>query len=92
MEHYLETKTAIQDRVREAGFAQWTLLKPGFFMENFLPPSFLLPHGRLVTTIKPSTLPAMISIRRLRFFSAMPFRGTSIEVRLGVKPLGRTIV
>jgi hypothetical protein len=34
----------------------------------------------------------MIMIRRLRFFSATPFRGTSIDERLEVNPLGRTIV
>jgi uncharacterized protein YbjT (DUF2867 family) len=64
MEHYFETKTAIQDRVREAGFAHWTVLKPGFFMENFVPPSFLFPHGTaggIVTIIKPDTELALVA-------------------------------
>ncbi|MEU4312367.1 NmrA family NAD(P)-binding protein [Nocardia sp. NPDC024068] len=39
-------KAAIQDRLRAAGFRYWTLLKPGFFMENFLPSmSYLFPRG-----------------------------------------------
>ncbi|WP_326950420.1 NmrA family NAD(P)-binding protein [Amycolatopsis sp. NBC_01307] len=76
MEHYLETKTAIQDRVREAGFAHWTLLKPGFFMENFLPPSFLLPHGvggGLVTTIKPDTELSLVAVADIGAAAAAAF-------------------
>ncbi|MBB4685702.1 NmrA family NAD(P)-binding protein [Amycolatopsis jiangsuensis] len=56
MEDYYETKTALQDRVREAGFEHWTLLKPAFFMENLLPPSPLLPRGPeggILTIINP---------------------------------------
>ncbi|MFJ7214726.1 NmrA/HSCARG family protein [Amycolatopsis sp. NPDC098790] len=74
MEHYMETKTAIQDRVRDAGFAHWTLLKPGFFMENFLPPSFLLPHGRLVTTIKPATELALVAVDDIGAAAAAAFQ------------------
>jgi uncharacterized protein YbjT (DUF2867 family) len=73
MEHYLETKTAIQDRVRDAGFEHWTLLKPGFFMENFLPPSFLLPHGRLVTTIKPGTELSLVAVADIGAAAAAAF-------------------
>jgi uncharacterized protein YbjT (DUF2867 family) len=78
MEHYLTTKTAIQDRVREAGFTHWTLLKPGFFMENFVPPSFLLPHGPgggLVTTIKPGTGLALVAVADIGAAAAAAFAG-----------------
>ncbi|WP_328494911.1 NmrA family NAD(P)-binding protein [Streptomyces sp. NBC_00414] len=55
----LEAKRAIQDRLREAGFPRWTLLKPGFFMENFLPSMrFLFPRGiegGIVSVLKPTT-------------------------------------
>ncbi|WP_425826067.1 NmrA/HSCARG family protein [Streptomyces fractus] len=55
----LDTKAAIQDLVREAGFPRWTLLKPGFFMENLLPSmAYLFPRGiegGLITLIKPDT-------------------------------------
>ncbi|GAA3352999.1 hypothetical protein GCM10020366_04760 [Saccharopolyspora gregorii] len=44
---------------REAGFSQWTLLKPAFFMANFLPSmGFLFPRGvegGLVSVLKPDT-------------------------------------
>lgn len=59
MEPTLGAKSAIQDRVREAGFPRWTLLKPGFFMENFLPSlRFLFPRGvegGIVSLVKPAT-------------------------------------
>jgi uncharacterized protein YbjT (DUF2867 family) len=55
----LGAKSTIQDRVRAAGFSRWTILKPGFFMENFLPSmAFLFPRsveGGLVSVVKPDT-------------------------------------
>ncbi|WP_370962435.1 NmrA family NAD(P)-binding protein [Amycolatopsis sp. cg9] len=73
MEHYFATKSALQDRVRDAGFEHWTLLKPGFFMENFRPPSFLLPNGRLVTTIKPGTELALVAVADIGAAAAAAF-------------------
>ncbi|MGC7096052.1 NmrA family NAD(P)-binding protein [Amycolatopsis lurida] len=66
MEPTLGAKSAIQDRVREAGFARWTLLKPAFFMENFLPSmKFLFPRGiegGLVSVVKPATHLSLIAV------------------------------
>ncbi|HEX7303111.1 NmrA family NAD(P)-binding protein [Lentzea sp.] len=66
LEASMNTKAAIQDRVREAGFERWTLFKPGFFMENFLPSSaFLFPRGvegGLVTMLKPATELALFAV------------------------------
>src|SRR5213078_2459695 len=45
-----------------------------------------------VARIKPTALAEIIKMRRFRFFAATPSRGTSMEERLGVKPLGLTIV
>ncbi|PRY44666.1 NmrA/HSCARG family protein [Umezawaea tangerina] len=59
MTRSMDAKAAVQDRVREAGFEHWTILKPGFFMENFLPSmGFLFPRGvegGLVSVLKPGT-------------------------------------
>jgi uncharacterized protein YbjT (DUF2867 family) len=59
LEPYYKTKTGIQDRVRDAGFAHWTLIKPSTFMDNFLPATaYLIPRGvagGLVTVLKPGT-------------------------------------
>jgi uncharacterized protein YbjT (DUF2867 family) len=66
MEPYYAAKSAIQDRVRTAGFARWTLLKPSFFMENFLPSMrFLFPRGiegGLVSVIKPGTRLSLVAL------------------------------
>ncbi|MGW4735283.1 NmrA family NAD(P)-binding protein [Streptomyces shenzhenensis] len=66
MEPYYSTKTGIQDRVRTAGFEHWTLIKPGFFMENFLPSeAFLFPRGvagGLVSLVKPATHLSLVAV------------------------------
>lgn len=62
----MAAKTAIQDHLRAAGFPRWTLLKPGFFMENFTPSArFLFPRGiegGLVSMLKPHTRLALVSV------------------------------
>lgn len=62
----LNAKAAVQDRVRTAGFPRWTLLKPGFFMENFLPSmAFLFPRGiagGLVSVVKPRTRLSLVAV------------------------------
>lgn len=66
MEGTLGAKATIQDRVRAGGFQHWTLLKPGFFMENFLPSSaFLFPRGiegGLVSVLKPQTRLSLVAV------------------------------
>ena len=38
MAAHLANKAAVEDAVRNGGFASWTLLRPSFFMANFLEP------------------------------------------------------
>ncbi|GAA2660662.1 MULTISPECIES: NmrA family NAD(P)-binding protein [Actinosynnema] len=63
---YYAAKTAIQDRVRTAGFPRWTLVKPAFFMENFLPSlAYLLPRGvdgGIVTVLRPETRLSLVAV------------------------------
>jgi len=90
MEPTLGAKAAIQDRLREAGFPQWTLLKPGFFMENFLPDmKFLFPRGvdgGLVSVIKPSTSLSLAAVDDIGAAAAAviaePERFTGVELEL----------
>ncbi|GAB3741360.1 NmrA/HSCARG family protein [Amycolatopsis oliviviridis] len=90
MEPTLGAKAAIQDRLREAGFPQWTLLKPGFFMENFLPDmKFLFPRGvdgGLVSVIKPSSSLSLAAVDDIGTAAAAaiaePERFTGIELEL----------
>jgi uncharacterized protein YbjT (DUF2867 family) len=66
LEPYYTTKAGIQDRVREAGFRHWTLIKPGWFMENFLPSAaYLFPRGvegGLVTVLRPQTTLSLVAV------------------------------
>lgn len=66
MEPYYAAKSGIQDRVREAGFTHWTLIKPGFFMENFLPSlEIMFPRGvdaGLVSLLKPATRLSLVAV------------------------------
>ncbi|NBE93250.1 NmrA/HSCARG family protein [Nonomuraea sp. KC401] len=61
----LNAKAAIEEHVRTAGFPHWTILKPSYFMENFLPSmAFLFPRGvagGLVSVIKPQTRVSLVA-------------------------------
>ncbi|MEU6767751.1 NmrA/HSCARG family protein [Streptomyces sp. NPDC046853] len=61
MQPYFETKQAILEAVRRAGFARWTVIKPAYFMDNI---SALVPHGPeggLATVVKPDTELALVA-------------------------------
>ncbi|RFU86486.1 NAD-dependent epimerase/dehydratase family protein [Streptomyces triticagri] len=77
MERTLGAKAAIQDHLREAGFAHWTLLKPGFFMENFLPSmAFLFPRGLeggLVSVLRPETRLSLVAVDDIGTAAAAAF-------------------
>lgn len=65
MEHRMESKAYLDELVKGAGFAHWTLLKPSFFMENFVRPSFLFANwveDRLLTLLKPETRLSLIAV------------------------------
>ncbi|SEO84537.1 NmrA family NAD(P)-binding protein [Amycolatopsis saalfeldensis] len=90
MEGTLGAKAAIQDRVRAAGFPHWTLLKPAFFMENFLPSMrFLFPRGvegGLVSVVKPATRLSLIAVEDIGTAAAAaiadPARFDGVELEL----------
>ena len=97
MENYFEVKSAIQDHVREAGFAHWTLLKPGVFMEMFLPGSFMMPRGirgGIVTNVKPDTELALVAVDDIGAAAAAAFadpaRFDRIELELASERLTMT--
>jgi uncharacterized protein YbjT (DUF2867 family) len=66
LEPYYVAKTGVEGRVREAGFPFWTLVKPGFFMENFLTSAAcLLPRGvagDIVTVVRPQTRLSLVAV------------------------------
>ena len=73
----LTAKQAVQDRVRTAGFASWTLLKPGFFMDNFRPSmAFLFPRGiegGLVSVLHPDTRLSLVATQDIGAAAAAAF-------------------
>ena len=63
---YWRNKRAVEATVRAAEFAEYTILRPGFFMENFLPPmaAALFPDlrkGKILTAIKLTTYLQLIA-------------------------------
>ncbi|MGP4017153.1 NmrA family NAD(P)-binding protein [Saccharopolyspora sp. 5N708] len=98
MEPTLGAKSAIQDRVRAAGFSHWTLLKPGFFMENFLPSmAFLFPRGidgGLVSVLNPETRLSLVAVddigRAAAAAIAAPERFDRVELELASDYLSMT--
>jgi uncharacterized protein YbjT (DUF2867 family) len=57
---YWTDKWDIEERVRAAGFARWTILKPAFMMDNFAVPKVerMFPHlcgGKVLTAYAPDT-------------------------------------
>lgn len=97
-EPYYAAKAGIQDRVRTAGFAHWTLVKPGFFMENFLPSMrFLLPHGvegGIVSVLHPHTVLSLVAVadigRAAAAAFASPERFDAVELELASECLTMT--
>jgi uncharacterized protein YbjT (DUF2867 family) len=98
MEPVLGAKAAVQDSVRAAGFAHWTLLKPGFFMDNFLPSmAFLFPRGvggGLVSVLNPDTRLALVAVddigRAAAAAVADPQRFDGVELELASDHLSMT--
>ncbi|MEV4175388.1 NmrA family NAD(P)-binding protein [Nonomuraea sp. NPDC049709] len=77
LEPVYAAKAGAQDLVREAGFTHWTIIKPAFFMENFLPSvAYLLPRGLeggIVTVLKPATRLSLVAVRDIGTTAAAAF-------------------
>ena len=83
METYYQTKSGIEDRVRDAGFAHWTIIRPATFMENFLPDTaYLMPRGvagGLVTVIRPETRISLVAVDDIGVAAAAVIAGICTE-------------
>lgn len=98
MEPTMGAKSAVQDRVRAAGFPHWTLLKPGFFMENFLPSAaYLFPRGvagGLVSVLRPETRLSLVAVDDIGAAAAAAFgepeRFAGVELELASDHLSMT--
>ncbi|MEV0219087.1 NmrA family NAD(P)-binding protein [Streptomyces sp. NPDC050704] len=98
MEPTMSAKSAIQDRLRAAGFPHWTLLKPATFMENFLPSmAFLFPRGiegGLVSVLNPETRVSLVAVddigRAAAAAHSAPERFDGVELELASDYLSMT--
>ncbi|MEU0300807.1 NmrA family NAD(P)-binding protein [Streptomyces sp. NPDC006175] len=100
MQPYFETKQAILELVRGAGFVRWSVVKPAFFMEN-LPQ--LAPHGPaggLATVVRPDSELALVATADIGVAAAHAisdpdrFHGIELELagdRLTMKEIARTL-
>jgi len=72
---HFESKWQIEEVVRKLDFPSYTVLRPVFFMENFLGPWFLpgLEEGKLAVPIQPTTSLQMIAVEDIGRFGAWVF-------------------
>lgn len=65
MKEYWDQKEAAEDAIRQAGVDRWTILKPAFYMDMFIPPKgdHMFPdlrQDKLVTSTDPQSVMALI--------------------------------
>lgn len=101
--NYWESKAYTQELVKSAGFRFWTLVKPAFFMENFVRPSMMFEGGtgaRLLTTIAPDTELALVAVQDIGAVAAAAvqdpsrFHGVELELaseRLTMRRIARAL-
>ena len=72
---HFENKWRIEGTVRELGFPSHVILRPVFFMENFLLPSFLGPiqQGQLAVALQPGPVLQMITVRDIGKYGLWAF-------------------
>ena len=79
---YWTDKWEVEQAVREAGFAHWTVLRPSFIMDNFALPkaNALFPHlrqGTIVTPVRPDSRLQLISGDDIGAFARSAFADPS---------------
>lgn len=72
---HFDNKWRIEETVRRVGFPSYTILRPVFFMDNFLTPWFKpgLMEGKLLIGIKPTTVLQMITVDDIGKFGLRAF-------------------
>ena len=72
---HFENKWRVEETVRSLDFPSYTIVRPVFFMENFLTPWFKpgLDEGKLTVGIKPTTVLQMIGVRDIGKYGAWAF-------------------
>ncbi len=72
---HFESKWHIEEAVRELDFPSYMVIRPAFFMENFLAPWIRpgLEAGKLTLAVKPTTVLQMIAVEDIGRYGAWAF-------------------
>lgn len=72
---HFENKWRIEETVRRLGFPSYTIVRPVFFMENFLSPMMKagLAEGKLLMALEPTTALQMIAVEDIGKYGAWAF-------------------
>ncbi len=72
---HFENKWRVEQAVRSLKFPSFTIVRPAFFMENFLSPWFkpAIDQGKLTVGIKPTTVLQMIAVADIGKYGAWAF-------------------
>ena len=72
---HFENKWRIEERVRSLGFPSSVVIRPVFYMENFLGPFFLpyIQQGTLAVAVKPTTKLQMVAVKDIGKYGALAF-------------------
>jgi uncharacterized protein YbjT (DUF2867 family) len=95
---HFENKWRIEEMVRSLKFPSYTIIRPVFFMENFLSPWFKpgLDQGKLAMGIKPTTVLQMIAVEDIGKYGAWAFEshealnGRAIDIAGDAKTMPET--
>jgi len=72
---HFDNKFRVEQKIRSLGFPSWTVLRPVFFMDNFVSPWFKpeIDKGRLAMAVEPDTVLQMIAVDDIGWFGARAF-------------------
>jgi uncharacterized protein YbjT (DUF2867 family) len=95
---HFENKWRVEQTVRSLKFPSYTILRPAFFMENFLSPWFkpAIDQGKLTVGIKPTTVLQMIAVEDIGKYGAWAFdnyrklNGRAIDIAGDAKTMAET--
>jgi len=95
---HFENKWRVEETIRSLKFPSYTIIRPVFFMENFLAPWFkpAIDEGRLTVGIKPATVLQMIAVEDIGKYGAWAFdncqklNGRAIDIAGDAKTMPET--
>lgn len=72
---HFENKSRVEETVRGLGFPSYTIIRPVFFMENWLSPWFKpgIAQGKLMIGLAPSTVLQMIAVEDIGKYGLLAF-------------------